>query len=156
MDRSTLGAIQQLENLQAKAKADPVKNDLELQAQIARFLCVLASGVIEQVLVRCLERLVARRAIPSVANYASSHLTRISNAKFTDILATLGRFDPKWREHFEQSIDQEVKDAIDSVVNNRNQVSHGRQAGVSLIRFGEYYGSLKPFLIELDAFIDGQ
>jgi len=156
MDRSTVGAIQQLENLHAKAKADPVKTDLELQAQIARFLCVLASGVIEQVLVRGLERLVARRAIPSVANYAGSHLSRISNAKFSDILRTLGRFDPKWRDHFEQSTDEEIKAAVDSVVNNRNQVSHGRQVGISLVRFDEYYGSLKPFLMELDAFIDGQ
>jgi hypothetical protein len=87
-----------------------------------------------------------------------SNFTQNARGYSPDSLArlVLGRFDPKWRDHFEQSTDEEIKAAVDSVVNNRNQVSHGRQVGISLVRFGEYYGSLKPFLMELDAFIDGQ
>jgi hypothetical protein len=33
----------------------------------------------------------------------------------------------------------EVKDAINSIVNNRNQIAHGGQTGISLLAFTEYY-----------------
>ena len=153
MDRRIAGTMQRLENLEVKAKADNVSCDGELQAQIARLLCVLTSGLIEQILIRGLDDLSKRNSHPCVAKYVSSNLTRINNAKFEDILVVLGRFDSDWRKYFEERTNPEVKDAIDSIVNNRNQIAHGGQVNISLVGFGQYYKALKPFLLELDQFI---
>jgi hypothetical protein len=154
VDRKTVGTIQRLENLEAKARTDAVCLDVELQAQIARFLCVLASGVIEQVLIGGLESMVLRNGNRRVADYVSHHLSRINNAKFEDILVALGRFDSSWRVHFETRTDTQTKDAIDSVVNNRNQIAHGGQVNISLVRFSQYYKTIKPFLLYLDSFLN--
>src|ERR1035437_4206616 len=122
-------------------------------ADTTRFLCVLTSGLIEQVLILGLDDMAKRKSNPRVAKYVSSHLSRIKNAKFEDIMAVLGRFDPDWRKYFEERTEAEVKDAIDSIVNNRNQIAHGGQVNISLDGFGKFYKALKPFLLELDQFI---
>jgi thiamine biosynthesis protein ThiC len=153
VDRRIVGTIQRIENLNAKARTDAVSCDAEIQAHIARFLCVLTSGLIEQILILSLDDMAKRHSHPRVAKYVSSHLSRVNNAKFEDIMVLLGRFDPDWRKYFEQSTEPEVKAAIDSIVNNRNQIAHGGQVSISIVRFDEYYRALKPFILELDQFI---
>jgi RiboL-PSP-HEPN len=154
VDRKILGIQQRIDILEAKAKIAPVSSDTELQAQLARFLCVLSSGLIEQALIVILDNHAREKSQGRIAQYVSYQLSRIQNAKFEDILVTIGRFDPGWRDHIEKNTSSEVKDAIDSIVNNRNQISHGGQVGISLATFSEYYRSLKRFIVDLEAFVD--
>ena len=156
MDIRIVGALQRIDNLQAKAKAEPVSSDLELQSQIARFLCVLSSGLIEQAVIQTLSAYAKRQSHQNVARYVGSNITRLRNAKFEDVLIVLGHFNPEWREYFETSTPRDVKDAIDSIVNNRNQIAHGGQAGISLTTFMEYYKRVKSFVADLDAFVSTQ
>src|SRR5438552_3829877 len=132
VDRKILGIQQRIDSLESKAKTVPVSSDMELQAQLARFLCVLSSGLIEQALIVILDDHAKRKSQNRIAQYVSYQLSRIQNAKFEDILVTVGRFDPEWRDYIEENTSSEVKDAIDSLVNNRNQISHGGQVGISL------------------------
>lgn len=132
----------------------PTSADPELQAQLARFLCVLSSGLMEQALITILENHTIRKSENRIAQYVSSQLSRIQNAKFEDILVTIGRFDPTWRDYLETNTVAEVKSAIDSIVNNRNQIAHGGQVGISLTTFSAYYRSLKRFIEDLEAFVD--
>ncbi len=136
MDIRVFGAQQRIDGLQAKAKSE---SDLELQSQLARFLCVLSSGLIEQAIIHTLSAYSQRQSHPNVARYVGASVAKLRNAKFEDILVILGHFSPTWREYFEENTASEVKDAIDSIVNNRNQIAHGGQTGVSLATFMNYY-----------------
>jgi hypothetical protein len=156
MDTRIVGAQQRIDSLEKKASTPPVTADLELQAQIARFLCVLSSGFIEQAVIITLENYARLKSSPRIAEYVSSQLSRLQNAKFEDLLVLLGRFDREWREHIETTTTPEVKAAIDSIVNNRNQIAHGRQVNISLGTFSQYYQHLKAFLADLDHFITTQ
>jgi len=156
MDIRIVGAQQRIDGLEAKAKSDPVKSDLELQSQLARFLCVLCSGFIEQAVIQTLTSYAEKRSHQNVARYIGTSVARLWNAKFEDILTILGQFSPAWREHFAINTPPEVKDAIDSIVNNRNQIAHGAQTGISLATFMDYYKRVKLFLASLDAFVDTQ
>jgi hypothetical protein len=156
MDARIVGAQQRIDSLESKAKSDLVKSDIELQSQIARFLCVLSSGLIEQAVIHTLATYSQKRSHPDVARYVSANVAKLRNAKFDDVLVMLGYFNPDWREHFESSTAPEVKDAIDSIVNNRNQIAHGAQTGISLVTFMEYYKRVKLFISELDGFIATQ
>lgn len=153
LDPKIVSIQQRIDNLEVKAKTEPVSSDRELQAQIARFLCVLSSGLIEQALIITLDNHAKSLSQRRIAQFVSYKLSRIQNAKFEDILVTLGRFDPEWRDYFEENTSREIKDSIDSIVNNRNQIAHGGQAGISLTTFSGYYKSLKAFIADLDAFI---
>lgn len=153
MDIKIVGAQSRIDSLQAKAKSDVVSADLELQAQLARFLCVLSSGLIEQAVMSALDDYAKRRSSPTVARFASGYLSKFHNAKFEDILSVTSRFDPSWREHFETNTAAEVQDAINSIVNNRNQIAHGGQVGISLVTFTEYYKHVKVFIAEFHTFV---
>ncbi len=91
-----------------------------------------------------------------MARYVSANVSKLRNAKFEDVLIILGHFSPEWREHFEGTTSAEVKDAIDSIVNNRNQIAHGGQTGISLVTFTEYYKRVKSFIADLDVFVSSQ
>jgi hypothetical protein len=153
MNRRIIGLQDRIDSLQGKAKIEPVSLDTELQSQIARFLCVLGSGLMEQALIVILTDYAQARCHADVSRFVSASLSRIRNAKFEDVLVTLGHFSPDWREHFEKVTSPEVKDAIDSIVNNGNQIAHGAQTGISLVTFMEYYRRVKAFIVELDAFV---
>jgi len=150
MDRRVIGAQQRIENLYAKSLA---VGDQELQADIARHLCVLTSGLIEQWIISALDQYSQGHSVPSVARYAGHYISRLQNAKFEDVVVLLARFDPEWRDHFERTTPEETKDAINSIVNNRNQIAHGQQVGVSIISYGNYYRHVKEFLVSLESFI---
>lgn len=139
-----------------KAKSDAVRFDVELQSQLARFLCVLSSGFIEQAVIHTLAVYSKRRSHPDVSRYVSANVSKLRNAKLEDVLILLGHFSPAWREHFETNTPAEVKDAIDSIVNNRNQIAHGAQIGISLVTFMEYYKRVRLFIADLDAFVSAQ
>jgi hypothetical protein len=156
MDLKVLAAQQRIDSLETKAKSDPVKFDIELQSQLARFLCVLASGLIELAVIQTLAAYSRRLSHPNVSRYVSASVGRLRNAKFEDILIVLGHFSPAWRDHFEATTPPEVKDAVDSIVNNRNQIAHGAQTGISLGTFEEYYKRAKSFIADLDAFVCSQ
>jgi len=156
MDIRIVGAQQRIDNLEAKAKSEPVRSDSELQSQLARFLCVLSSGLIEQAVIHTLSAYSEKRSHPNVSRYVSARVSKLRNAKFEDVLIILSHFSPSWRDHFEANTPSEVKDAIDSIVNNRNQIAHGAQTGISLATFVEYYKQVKLFIADLDAFISAQ
>jgi hypothetical protein len=156
MNKRIVGVQDRIDSLQAKAKIEPVCLDTELQSQIARFLCVLSSGLMEQALIMILTEYAQKRCHADVSRYVSASLSRIRNAKFEDVLIVLRHFSPDWREHFEKKTAPEIKDAIDSIVNNRNQIAHGAQTGISLVTFMEYYKRLKAFIVELDAFVSAK
>jgi hypothetical protein len=156
MDIRIVGAQQRIDNLEAKAKTEPISLDPELQSQIARFMCVLSSGLIEQALIQILSAYARKRSSQNVARYVAANVARLRNAKFEDVLVILSHFSSDWREHFEISTPIDVKDAIDSIVNNRNQIAHGGQVGISLATFMGYYKRVKSFIADLDAFVSVQ
>lgn len=156
MNKKILGAQQRIDSLESKAKSDPVKQDLELQSQLARFLCVLSSGLLEQAVALTLAAYAERKCHPNVARYVGVSVGELRNPKFEKVLVILGQFSPQWRDRFENGTPLEVKEAIDSIVNNRHQIAHGGQTGISLVTFMEYYKRVKSFIADLDTFVSSQ
>lgn len=153
MDRRIVGARQRIDNLEARAKAEPVSSDDELKAQMAQFLCVLSSGLIEEAVRSILSGFATARSRPQVAAYVTTHLAEFQNPRFEKIMSLLSSFDPEWRRHFEGSGSTEVKDAIDSIVINRHQIAHGRPVGISIVTFSNYYRHIRAFLDDLDSLV---
>jgi hypothetical protein len=55
------------------------------------------------------------------------------------ILQVCRAFDQDWAEHLAAETVGARKDAVDSVVNNRNRIAHGENVGISYVRIKEYY-----------------
>ncbi len=144
--------IQRLEALYARAR-DASDTQLDLQAHWARYLCILLSGLVENGIKEIYSDFIGRAASKPVADYAIAYLLTVQNPKAEKILLIAGSFKKEWREQLQVYLDdQGRKDAVDSVMANRNQIAHGKDVNITL-------GRLRSFLdkvIDVLAFIEQQ
>lgn len=113
--------------------------DTYLQSHWARYLCVLVSGFLETS-VRIIYREYAKdKAIPQVANFVEGKLQDFQNPKMEKILQLTGLFDKDWENDLRCKTEGELKDAVDSIANNRNKIAHGDSVGISYSQIKGYY-----------------
>jgi hypothetical protein len=56
-----------------------------------------------------------------------------------NILQLVGLFSEEWAENMRIETEGELKAAVDSIVNNRHQIAHGKDIGLSLVQISEFY-----------------
>jgi hypothetical protein len=117
--------------------------EVQLQADFARYLCVVVSGFLEQAVRHVLGHYAVERGHPRVARYAERQLSGFTNANAQKLIDLVGGFDARWREELAAYLVGERKDAIDSVVANRHNIVHGRDVGITYRRIADYYGHVK-------------
>ena len=120
-------------------RAKAIRDDLELSSDLARYLCILVSGYLEQAVRELTLEYVRQRSHPSVQRYVEAHLNRVTNVNSQRLVTLLGSFDPDWRKDMELYLIDELKDAVDSIVSLRNSISHGHSVGVTIVRVVDYY-----------------
>lgn len=120
-------------------RANQIKENLELSADFARYLCVLVSGFLEQAVIEILQEHARLQSSPSVQKYVGGKLQRFTTANAQNVTDLLGSFDPDWHTDLKAFLVGEHKDAVDSVVNIRHAVAHGRFVGVTLVSAIRYY-----------------
>ena len=125
------------------ARATGIEGDLELLSDFARYLCVLISGFLEQAVIELVREYVRFHAQPAVQRHVELRLRRFQNAKADRLIELLGSFNPDWRADLECYLVDERKDAVDSIVDLRNTISHGRFVGITMSRARGYYGRVK-------------
>jgi hypothetical protein len=113
--------------------------DIEIQAHWAKYLCVLCAGMLENALKEIYADFVKNAASEPVANYVVAVLQRIQNPKTNRFIETARSFKPTWGDSLTQFVDQNGRrEAIDSIMNNRNQIAHGQSSGITLSRVKAY------------------
>ena len=55
------------------------------------------------------------------------------------LLQLVGSFNREWRNEMEEYIKDERKEALDSIIANRNKIVHGEPVGLTISRIREYY-----------------
>lgn len=113
--------------------------DDEALAHWARYLCVLVSGFLENSVREVLTEFARTRSDPAVARYVAADLSGLTNARATKIVELVARFGPDHRSAVERAIEGDMRDALDSVVANRNLIAHGGNVGLTLPVVRDYY-----------------
>lgn len=120
-----------------------------VRAHTAQFICVLVSGTLERACARLLTDHASRTSSPRIARYAGSRLKQLQNLNAPKIEELLQSFDPLWAQEIEEFWTGQIRDAISSLVNNRNQIAHGQQVGVSLAQAVQWASDAKAFCDKL-------
>ena len=128
------------------ARASLAGTDLELQSDMARYLCVLISGYLEQAIIELLLEHTRQRAQPSVLRHVEQRLRRFANPKVQRISDLMGGFDSDWRVQLEAFAVDERRDAENSVVDLKNTIAHGQSVNVTLSRTKRYYEQAKSVI----------
>ena len=137
-------------------RVSAVPNEPELLSDFARYLCVLVSGFLEQAVQELVLEHARKRSSPTVQRYVESRMRRFSNVKAQRLVDLFGSFDPDWRKDLEGFLVDERKDAVDSVIALRNTISHGRYAGITISRVGNYYNEIKGIVDHVAGICDPQ
>lgn len=121
------------------SKIEDLSEDLELQAHWARYLCVLTSGFLETSIQAIFSNFTQKTASPKVANFVENKLKEFQNPKMEKILLLIKLFSSEWESLLRNRTEGELKDAVDSIVNNRNKIAHGDDVGITYARMYNYY-----------------
>lgn len=114
-------------------------DDIELRSHWAKYICVLASGFLENSIYEVFSVFVDRAASQPVADYAKKKLSRIQNPKAQKIVEVLGEFKADWRNELKKFLDEKGRgSAIDSIMSNRHQIAHGKNSDITLIKVKDY------------------
>lgn len=119
--------------------------DVNLQIHWGNYLCVLTAGLLESSIREIYGEFVRNTATSprnsQVARYAVSRLEGIQNPNAERFIQTARAFNDEWGQELENYLnlnDSQRKNAIDSIMSNRNQIAHGRNANISVARVKEY------------------
>ena len=115
--------------------------DIELQGHWGRYICILAAGLLENSIREIYSEYVRSASSPQVSSYATASLQNILNPNSNRFVQIAGSFSQEWGralEDFLNANEGERKDAIDSIINNRHQIAHGRNTSISVVRVGNY------------------
>jgi RiboL-PSP-HEPN len=130
----------QLQSLKALMKsAAESTQDPELLSHWARYFSVVAAGLLQNAITEIYTEYVTRAASGPVSNYARSRLATIQNPKADKFVEVARNFDVAWAAELETFLgDKGRKEAIDSIMNVRHQIAHGKFAGITYARISEY------------------
>jgi len=133
----------QLQTLQSLIRRtnEACAGNLELQAEWARYLCVLSAGLLENAIKEFYLDFAKRKVARPLASYVSSTISPIRSPKSVRFLEIAGAFDPIWKSELEvYQISTGGLDAIDSIMLNRHLIAHGksRESNISLVSLKEY------------------
>lgn len=127
------------QRLEATIKRAPsADEDLERQADFARYICVLLSGYLERAVGALLTARAENKGSQDVAAFVERSLERWQNLKSERLIQLLGAFSADWRKELEGFLVDERRAALDSVVALRNRIAHGENVGTSLAQVRLY------------------
>jgi hypothetical protein len=116
--------------------------DVELLGHWGKYVCVLTSGFLENIIRELYGKYVERKATPKIAAFVVRQLDRVNNPKAARFLEIADAFSPTWALELTAFLDDDGarrRDAIDSIVANRHLIAHGRSVGISVSRVREYF-----------------
>jgi hypothetical protein len=138
----------------AFARAPDHNADFELQADFAKYLCVLASGYLESALCVLVLEYCKARCAPEVAAYVERQLGPWTNPKAEKIVELLGTFSQSWRDDLSTYLVDERKDSVNSLVALRHKIAHGESVGTSLSQIRKHYAVVNEVIDHVAAMVE--
>jgi len=117
--------------------------DIGLQKHWGRYLCIVVAGFVEIGLQTLYSGFAEQSASEHVARYVSNRLERVTNPNARRFVEVARSFSPRWGDQLEEYLDIDTdggsrKNALDSIMNNRNLIAHGDNVGISIHRVRDY------------------
>lgn len=129
--------------------------DEELKSHISKYLTVLISGIYEDSIKNILKESIHRESITKeVKGFIFKQIDTIfRNPTHKNLKGLLNRFNKAWLNKIHQKIVDEEWEALNSIVNNKNNIAHGDSSSITFDDIFTYYQKSKKILTELDSLI---
>ena len=122
-----------LKSLIKRTGHGPSTRDLEMLGHWGRYLCVLTSGFVENAVREILSQYTRASASPAVSRYAIRHIDDIRNPKAGRLVEIMSSFDSRWGRELEDFLQDNFRgDAVNSIMQNRHLIAHGRNSNITV------------------------
>ena len=129
-------------------KAKEFEPDDELRSHLAKYLCVLCSGFIENAVYQTFSDIVERETTNEVIlSYTKSQLYKIQNANSEKIRTLAKSFKPAWHDGLRDYLQEnERASAINYILKDRHNIAHGRDSEITIGKLEEYLNKTKEVI----------
>ncbi|MYC47061.1 MAG: hypothetical protein F4X45_01835 [Chloroflexi bacterium] len=124
-------------------RASKMLADPDVQADYARYLCVLVTGYLERSVRKTILDFVDLHGNPRFSRYIEWSLRPARNMRAKEILDILKRFDDGWKLALEGKLTLRHREAIGSVYANRNKIAHGEDVDLAYRQIRADYDLVK-------------
>jgi hypothetical protein len=148
--------LQRLDSL-IKRSEEATDQNIELQSEWARYICVLAAGLLENSIKEIYLTFARNNVSAPVANFVSSSISPIRSPKTDRFLRMAAAFSDVWSGELELYVNQKGRgEAIDTIMLNRHLIAHGRyqESRISLAQIKEYLGKATEVLVFIESQCD--
>jgi hypothetical protein len=101
------------------------------------------SGYLEKSVAELMIEHARKNGATTLQRFVEYRTRQFANANSQRLADLVGSFHSEWRRGLEVFLVDDVKDAVDSVVNLRNTIAHGGTVGVTYRRVLGYYELVK-------------
>jgi hypothetical protein len=109
----------------------------EIQAHWSRYLCIMVAGFLEVSVQAIYSEYARGKAHPNVVNYVERRMRGFQNPNMQRIGEVARSFSVEWGAELEK--EATIRDSVNSILNNRNQIAHGRSTDVTIGRLRPWY-----------------
>ena len=143
-----------LKHLIKRVGHDPSTRALEMQAHWARYLCVLTSGFVENIVRNLYGDYATKHSYkPAVVRFTKKQLETIQNPRPQKLVDIARAFDPTWGRDLEAYLGLEYRsDAINAIMSHRHLIAHGRSSNITVGQVNLYLSKIA----EVADYIEGQ
>jgi hypothetical protein len=146
--------IQQIEEIINKV-GTATASEPEMMYHWAKYICIISAGLMENGIKEIYSEYAQKKVSAPVAGFVRSQLNLIRNPKASKFLDVSRSFKDDWHRELIIYFDDNGRgDALNSIMDNRHLIAHGKHnnAGLSFVRIKEYTTKC----IDVLNFIEGQ
>jgi chemotaxis regulatin CheY-phosphate phosphatase CheZ len=128
----------------------------EIKAHLAKYLCIQASGYLENVIKELIAEYHDGTCKKSTANFVNDKLKNFTNISDDKLLKFLKSFNAEWETQFNEKVSERHLSSLTSIISQRNQIAHGNanRSNISYKTMVQYYTDLKEIVKILRTIID--
>lgn len=126
----------------------------EIKSHLARYLCIQASGYLENVIKDLVAEYHTGTCTKSTSNFVTLKLKNLTNLDSEKLSAFLNSFNAEWENQFKTKVSDQYLTSLSSIISQRNQIAHGNGSNISYKIMVEYYTDLKEIVKILRTIID--
>jgi hypothetical protein len=127
------------------------QTSIQVQSDYAKYLVIRLGGLVEQVVTTVVLIHVESQASQPIVAHVSWRMGTFQNPSVERLLQLVGSFDRHRRDQLDAAITKSEREALGSVMAQRNRIAHGEQSTISLSQVADYYKEIKAMLTEVAA-----
>jgi hypothetical protein len=108
-------------------------NELRLQEDLRRYLCLRCAGFLEQITYVTVSDFLTRKSSGPALEFATSFFYMAPNLGVAPFIRLIGRFGESYKQRFEEFLNPGRREVLSDLIGVRNDIAHGKyQAGRKL------------------------